>query len=117
MVSPRLPNYLLSNRKRLALSQGDVAFLVGTKSASKVCRHERFSRDPGFETALAFEVIFQQPIRELFAGLYQKIENEVAARARILAARPKQKKPNWRARRRTQTLASIGALGSKDTLS
>src|SRR5579862_2621638 len=114
MALPQLPNYLLSNRKRLALSQGDVAFLVGIKSGSKVCRHERFSRDPNFETGLAFEVIFQQPIRELFAGLYQEIENEVAARARILAARPEQKKPNWRTRRRTQTLASIGALGCKD---
>lgn len=50
-----------------------------------MCRNERFVREPSLETALAYEVIFQQPIRELFRGLFRKIEKDVAARAGALA--------------------------------
>src|ERR1022692_2737361 len=57
MTSPQLPNHLLSNRKRLALSQGEVAFLLGTESGAQVCRYEQFDRQPSLETALACEVI------------------------------------------------------------
>ena len=85
MSSKRLSNYLRSNRKRLALSQDEVAFLLGVKSGTKVCRYERFNRQPTLETALAFEVIFQKPVSESFGGLYQKVEEEVAARAGELA--------------------------------
>jgi len=85
MSSTRLSNYLRSNRKRLALSQDEVAFLLGVKSGTKVCRYERFTRQPTLETALAFEVMFQKPVSELFGGLYQEVEEDVTARARLLA--------------------------------
>ena len=84
MTSSQLPNYLRANRKRLGLSQDEVAFLLGTQSGAKVCRYERFKRAPALETAFAFEAIFRRPARELFCGLYQKIEQEVAARAKTL---------------------------------
>ena len=86
----QLPNYLLSNRKRLALSQGEVAFLLGTKSGAKVSRYERFDREPSLETVLALEVIYQRSASELFGGLYQKVEQEVMARAKELAERTDQ---------------------------
>src|SRR5260221_12126771 len=92
MASPQLPNYLLSNRKRLALSQDEVAFLLGTKSGAKISRYERFAREPSLETALAFEMIFQRSTSELFGGLYQKVEQEVAARAKTLADRTTDRK-------------------------
>jgi hypothetical protein len=85
MASPQFQNYLLSNRKRLALFQGDVAFLIGTKSSDAVCRHERFHRVPDLETAMAYEAIYKRSISELFPGLYQEIEREVATRAKTLA--------------------------------
>lgn len=85
MSSPLLSNYLLSNRKRLALSQDEVAFLLGVKGGTKVCRYEKFVRQPTLETALALEVIFQRPVSEIFGGLYQQVEEEVTARARALA--------------------------------
>src|SRR5208282_6911904 len=87
MTSPQLPNYLLSHRKRLALSQDEVAFLLGTRSGAKVCRDERFLREPSLETALAYVAIFKRPASELFGGLYQKIEKQVAERAKTLADR------------------------------
>jgi len=107
MSLPQLPNYLRSNRKRLALSQGEVAFLLGVHSGAKVCRYERFTCEPSLETALAFEVIFQRSASELFGGLYQKVEREVAARAKMLAERTIGRKPNQRTVLKRQALANI----------
>jgi len=107
MASSQLPNYLLSNRKRLALSQDEVAFLLGTKSGAKVSRYERFDRMPSLETALALEVIFQRSPSELFGGLYQKIEQEVAARAKALADAIDGRKPDRQTAHKRQILANI----------
>lgn len=103
----RLPNYLRTNRKRLALSQEEVAFLLGTHGGAKVCRHEQFTREPTLVTALAYEAILQKPTSELFAGLYQQIQRDVAARAKILAHRVDHEKPNRQTTIRRQTLISI----------
>jgi transcriptional regulator with XRE-family HTH domain len=94
-MSP-LSNYLRTNRKRAALSQEEVAFLLGINGpnkAAKVCRDENFAREPNLQTALAYEAIYGRPVRELFAGQYQQIEQDVAARAKILAHR-QDRRPN-----------------------
>ena len=85
MPSPRLPNYLRSFRKRFGLSQDDVAFLLGTESGAKICRYERFTREPNLKTILALEALFNRPSQELFAGLFQSIEYRVCLRAKQLA--------------------------------
>jgi len=109
MISSLLPNHLLANRKRLALSQEEVAFLLGTQSGTKVCRYERFLREPNLETILAYEAIFQKPASELFAGLYQKVEQDVAARARVLALKAEDQKAGQQTSRKRHTLAVIAA--------
>ena len=83
---PSLPNYLRTNRKQFALSQEEVAFLLGVKGmdkGGKVSRDENYSRIPTLETALAYEAIYGKPVRELFAGLYEQIAPEVSSRAKI----------------------------------
>ena len=111
MSSPQLPNYLRANRKRLALSQDEVAFLLGTKSGAKVSRYEHFVRVPGLETALAYEVIFKRPVSELFGGLYQKVEQEVAERAKILTEERKDRnRPGLSSVRKHEALADLAAL-------
>ena len=107
MASSHLPNYVRAERKRLALSQDEVAFLLGAESGAKVCRYERFAREPGLRTALAYEVIFHKPVRELFAGLYATTEQEVATRARALAARAERLKPNRQSLHKRTILAAI----------
>ena len=84
MKSSPLPNYLLANRKRLALSQHEVAFLLGQHGGDNVSRYENYTREPNLQTILAMEAIFQKPANQLFAGLYERIEREVAARAKVL---------------------------------
>lgn len=107
MTSPQLPNYLRSNRKRLALSQDEVAFLLGSQSGAKVCRYERFICEPSLETALAYEAIFKRSVSELFPGLYQKVEQDVAARAETLADRTDRHKPNRQTARKREALAAL----------
>jgi transcriptional regulator with XRE-family HTH domain len=106
MSSSQLDNYLRTNRKRLNLSQEEVAFMLGFKGedkGSKVCRDEKFAREPSLQMALAYEAIYGRPIRELFAGLYEQIEKEVAERAKVLRYR-KRLKPNLK---RDQTLTNL----------
>ena len=87
---PSLPNYLRTNRKQISLSQEEVAFLLGVKGmdrGGKVSRDENYSRIPTLEFALAYEAIYGKPIRELFAGLYEQIAQEVSSRAKTLSFR------------------------------
>ena len=77
-------NRLRALRIRLALSQDQLAFLLGVSSGSKICRYERCLRSPSLTTILALEVIFQKPGSELFARLYREVQKSVAARARLL---------------------------------
>ena len=78
-------NLLRAHRKRTALSQKEIAFLLGTHSGSKVSRYEKMTREPELKAALAYEAIFNCPISQLFPGLYEKIEAAVKKRAKHLA--------------------------------
>jgi transcriptional regulator with XRE-family HTH domain len=86
MANNKLQNYLRACRKRAGLSQEDIAYLLGFDSAH-VSRYERFRRTPGFRIALAFEVIFNTSIRDLFSGDYHKVEKAICRRAKRLAKR------------------------------
>lgn len=109
MVSKHLLNLLLKYRKRSALSQEEVAYLLGSQSGAKICRYERFLREPGLQTALAFEVIFDRPVSELFSGLFEQAQREVKERARELEKKESRGgSPRLRARKR-QTLAKISS--------
>ena len=106
-----LPNYLLTQRKRLSLSQEEVGFLLGITGmhkGNKVCRDEKFTREPSLQDALAYEAIYDRPVRELFAGLYQQAEREVAARAKLLNFR-QVRKPDLR---RQQALIHLAQKAS-----
>lgn len=82
----RLPltTYLRTYRRRSGLSQEEVAFLLGTASGTTVSRHEGGNRQPVLETGLAYEIIFGTSVRELYLGLYRKMEKRVQPRARRL---------------------------------
>lgn len=84
MATHKLENYLRTYRKRAGFSQDEIAYLLGAKSGTKTSRYERFRRTPSLETALAYEAVFGVPVRELFAGVFQKVERETRMRARRL---------------------------------
>jgi len=114
MTSTAITNYLLSHRKRLALSQDEVAFLLGKHGGTKVSRYERFARTPSLETALALEAVFQTPVRELFGGVYERIEQEVAGRAKVLTYKKELERPNPRSVHRREVFAKLAAKKSQN---
>jgi len=59
--------------------------LLGATSGTKVSRYENLTRMPGALTIFAFEIVFNQPVSELFAGSYQAIRLAVQKRARRMA--------------------------------
>ncbi len=112
MASHKLPNYLRVYRKRLGLSQNDVAFLLGWRNASQPSRYEHFSRIPTLRTAMALSVIFQASVHELFAGEYQKLESAVRRQAERLEARFTTENPDQATSRKLALLKTI--ISSED---
>jgi transcriptional regulator with XRE-family HTH domain len=108
-MSHKLQNYLRTYRKRTGLSQDEVAFLLGCQSGAKVSRYERLSRKPSLETALAYEVLFSAPARDLFAGIFQKVEEKTKGRAQLLAQKLDEGKKDRMTRRKLEILASISS--------
>lgn len=87
MATHKLDNYLRTYRKRAGLSQNEIAYLLGTRDGNQPSRYERLARVPSLETALAYEAIFQKPVSELFAGVYERAERTAARRARLMKKR------------------------------
>jgi len=84
MPSPKLPNYIRTHRKRTHLTQNEVAFLLGSKNSAHVCRHERLEQTPNLHTLLAYEILFRTPVRNLFSGTHQDVEQKLTHRIRLL---------------------------------
>lgn len=84
MQQRRLDNYLRSFRQKSGLSQEEISFLIGAKCGTGISRYERGRREPSFEALLAFEAIFGESARELFAGRWLKVESAVRERAEKL---------------------------------
>ena len=87
MRSDKLPHYLRTYRKRAGLSQDELSWLLGCESGSKVSRYECFSRKPGLETILAYEIVFRVPARELFGGIFDAVEMSTHRRVEALIKR------------------------------
>src|SRR5437867_11496856 len=116
MPTNPLLNYLRTHRKRAGLSQEDVTVLLGAKSAAKVCRYERFARQPGLGTAFAYEVIFRVPAHTLFNGLYAQAERAVMSRAKLLIRKLAQEKPDRTTSRKLDALRAIAISTVPDTV-
>lgn len=86
MNSRRLENYLKAYRKKTGLTQREVSFLLGWKAGEQLSRYERRHRLPPLRTALACEAIFRIPVAELFAGVHQSVDRDIAARIGTLIA-------------------------------
>lgn len=58
-----------------------MAVLLGSGGGAQVSRFERLARHPNLEIAFACQAIFGVSAHEIFPGIYQKVEQEVIARA------------------------------------
>src|SRR2546426_115737 len=73
--------YLRTYRKKFGLTQREAAELVGMVSGQIISRHESKVRVPNLMTAVAYQIVFDVPLRALFPELYQKVERSVLERA------------------------------------
>ena len=105
IMSGKLPTYLKTYRKKLGLSQGDLALLFGYQTGSTVSRYERSRRPPSRDDVFASVFIFGVPDHELFPSTFRNVAKLVQARAHRLL---EQEKGNPRRNvRRTRSLEKI----------
>jgi DNA-binding XRE family transcriptional regulator len=76
--------YLRTFRRRRGLTQRELAFLIGIKSATVISRIEGLKRTPRLEWAVALAALFGTRARELFPGLYSQVHNDLLRRTREL---------------------------------
>ena len=81
------PSYLRTHRKKSGLTQQEVGFLLGFVDGETVGRYERQIRKPTITTTFACQVIFDVAPRELFPGMYEKVETVIIGRVSELQAR------------------------------
>jgi DNA-binding XRE family transcriptional regulator len=106
-------NHLRRYRKRGALTQAEIAFLLGAACGTKVSRHERASRPPSLQTALTYQAIFGVPVHELFPRDYSDAVAAVQSRAEALSRRVARQSDGRRtAMFKQRMLASAGADAS-----
>ncbi len=106
MQNDKLDNYLRTYRKKLGLTQREVAFLLGCHSGAKVSRYEHSARVP-LNVILTYKAIFQKPARELFAGIYGRAERQTKRNLRLLVSRLRRR---WESSALARKIANLRAV-------
>jgi transcriptional regulator with XRE-family HTH domain len=106
-MSRKLVHYLRNERRRSALTQADIAALLGGPWKGRVSWYERGAMPPT-EVALEYQAILGKPVSELLGGAYDRAAFVVRQRARDLLS--KDRLPNTPRRlRRRKILERIAA--------
>jgi transcriptional regulator with XRE-family HTH domain len=71
-------------RRRLGLTQRELAFLVGYESDSQVSHIENGSRVPHLAEVLVLELVFGVPAVTVFPEIRQAVGHKIRARAQLL---------------------------------
>jgi len=77
-------SYLRPLRRRWGFTQGELAFLLGSKTGKVVSRIEALKQEPTLTAAFSCGVIFNAAPVKLFPGLLSDVEQAVLSRAREL---------------------------------
>lgn len=70
-------NRLMLYRKRMKLSQKEVAAVLGLRNAGLLSHYERGTSRPSLERALALEIVYRVPVAFLFPELYESIRERI----------------------------------------
>jgi DNA-binding XRE family transcriptional regulator len=76
----RLDNYIRAHRKRAGLSQRELGQLIGYSDEGSVARHEGSKTLPPMLIGLAYEIVFQTPMSELFPGIRDAVKETLEPR-------------------------------------
>lgn len=75
-------NYLRTYRKRTGLSQRELGHLLGYSKEGTVSRHEQSKTVPPLRVAIAYEIILQSSVSELFPEITERTRAVVEQRLR-----------------------------------
>jgi transcriptional regulator with XRE-family HTH domain len=77
-------SYVRPLRRRWGLTQSELAFLIGTKTSTMVSRIEAVKTYPSLAQAIAFSIVFDTPLLELFPEMFGKAHDFVLKQAESL---------------------------------
>jgi DNA-binding XRE family transcriptional regulator len=80
MVQNERTSGLVHYRKRMGLTQFQVARLLGWKNTKGLCQIESGSALPTLRTALKLGIIYRAPIEFVFGDLYQGLRDHIRAK-------------------------------------
>jgi transcriptional regulator with XRE-family HTH domain len=80
-------NRLVLYRKRMQLSQKDVALILGLKNVSVLSHYERGTSRPSLERALGLEIVYRVPVAFLFPEIYEGIRAKIRSRESRMSRR------------------------------
>ena len=109
-------NYLSLHRKRWALSQHELALLVGHASRSVVSRLELGQGRPSLRFAIRCEAVFGVQVAELFPDLFEENHDAVMRQAAHLDLQVRGRTDAGSARKRALLLEIVGRTPSPDIL-
>lgn len=105
-----LENYISAQRRATGISQDELAILIGLEGRSSISRYELGLRLPELQTLIALEVVFDLPLQELFAGIAERVREEIPSRARVLLEGMGEK-PTAQNVEKISTLARLAGFG------
>jgi transcriptional regulator with XRE-family HTH domain len=77
---PNVGNYLRARRKKAGLSQRELGKLLGYADEGAVSRHEQSKTIPPLSIAIAYEIIFQNHVSELYPAATEKMKMTIEQR-------------------------------------
>lgn len=69
-----ISNHLASARKRRGFTQAEMAFLLGLDARQRISRYELNENAPDLDELLAYLVIFDMPLHELFPDRFERAQ-------------------------------------------
>jgi len=94
MIQIQPTNYLRTFRRRSALTQEELSYLLGERTGAKVSRYERDLREPNLENLYRLEYIFHKNLAGLYPGLDKRLAPDISKRACNLKKKITDKKEN-----------------------
>ena len=73
-------NRLMLYRKRMELSQKQVASILGLKNLAVLSHYERGTSRPSLQRALGLEIVYRVPVAFLFPELYEEMRAKIRAK-------------------------------------
>jgi DNA-binding XRE family transcriptional regulator len=86
MTKEVIGNYLRAHRRRCGLSQRELGILVGYGHTHAISKHELSKSVPPLLVALAYEIVFEIPVGQLFTGFRSVVTQSVARNIQDLKA-------------------------------